>query len=299
LAQSEARRAERVEEAGAAFTREVGVLAANLADVAGRVQAMARALSDSATEARNGASSVAAGAQQTMRALAQVGERGEGLAGTLGRIAADTMLARRIRAEARSRVDEAGERVVALSHSATAIDSMLALIQEIAGKTNLLALNAGIEAARAGDAGKGFSVVASEVKQLATQTSVAARQIAGHVDHIHAMLGQVIGGHDRLADAIGAIAEISAKIDSALDAQGETSVTIAANVTQSVDAGREICARAETISEGAAALGDDADGLHLLAHRLTEAAGQIHERSARFVRIVAELEADREQCAMA
>jgi len=176
---------------------------------------------------------------------------------------------------------------------------MLALIQEIAGKTNLLALNAGIEAARAGDAGKGFGVVAAEVKQLSTQTSVAARQIAGHVDHIHAMLGQVVDGHDRLAQAIGAIAEISSKIDSALDAQGETSVTIAANVSQSVDAGREICARAGTISEGAAALGDRADGLYSLADRLTQAAAQIHDRSAGFVRIAADLEAECEPCVLA
>ncbi len=69
----------------------------------------------------------------------------------------------------------------ALSEGAGKIGAVVDMITTIASQTKLLALNANIEAARAGDAGKGFAVVASEVKSLATQTGKATEEIAAQV----------------------------------------------------------------------------------------------------------------------
>ena len=80
-----------------------------------------------------------------------------------------------------------------LSAASADIGKVVQLIQAIAEQTNLLALNATIEAARAGEAGKGFAVVASEVKQLATQTSKATEEISGRIHAVQGATDQAVG----------------------------------------------------------------------------------------------------------
>jgi methyl-accepting chemotaxis protein len=78
------------------------------------------------------------------------------------------------------------ERVGGLAGSVQKIDKIVALIDQIARRTNMLALNATIEASRAGEAGHGFAVVAQEVKNLATQTAQATSEVASLIAKIHA-----------------------------------------------------------------------------------------------------------------
>ncbi|SHN36052.1 methyl-accepting chemotaxis protein [Gracilibacillus kekensis] len=88
-------------------------------------------------------------------------------------------------------VQDSYQRVTGLDKRTAEIDKIVIVIKEIADQTNLLALNAAIEAARAGEAGKGFAVVADEVRKLAEQVTASISDITGLVANIQDESGQV------------------------------------------------------------------------------------------------------------
>lgn len=90
------------------------------------------------------------------------------------------------------------ERISGLSTTADNINKFVATITSISDQTNLLALNAAIEAARAGDAGRGFSVVADEVRALATETNKSATEVSELVNGIIQSTAQAVSGVNEL-----------------------------------------------------------------------------------------------------
>ncbi len=88
-------------------------------------------------------------------------------------------------------VVHASERVDELGKQSVRIHEIVATIQEIAKQTDLLALNASIESARAGEAGRGFSVVADEVRSLAEKTNISAHDISSILNQIQEQMAQV------------------------------------------------------------------------------------------------------------
>ena len=282
-----AERSDRIDRASQAFSADVAALTEELASAAAQSEQLAQDLADHAANTGTGVQSVATAAAQTVTALSLIAGRGQDLSRALEQIAADTAAARALRLTAQRAVATAGERIDALAATADTINTMQSVIQEVAAKTNLLALNASIEAARAGTAGLGFGVVASEVKALSLQTGVAARQIATHVSGIHATLGQVVEGHEDIAAAITAIAGMSASIDQAMDLHHDAANAIAVSVGQSVAAGQDITDQASMIGAEASVLRVDADRLDRLSTALSGAAARLNDRTADFVTVAA------------
>ncbi len=126
---------------------------------------------------------------------------------------------------------ERGSHVVeGLSSAAASIGEIVALINDIAARTNLLALNATIEAARAGEAGKGFAVVANEVKSLANQTAQATQDITRQITSIGTATGEAVAIIADIGAIIGRISQSSTAIAEAVDQQGTATRDIARNV---------------------------------------------------------------------
>lgn len=146
--------------------------------------------------------------------------------------------------------------VAKLNVSSQEIGDVVATISKISTQTNMLGLNATIEAARTGEAGKGFVVVASEVKDLAGQTSEATGKIAAIVKRIQ----------DDAAAASEAICEISEVIDDICEMQE----TIGAAVEQQTATAAEISKSISETSEGAQAINEHVEGFTTQIRALEE-----------------------------
>ncbi|NPV87182.1 MAG: hypothetical protein HPY45_14385 [Anaerolineae bacterium] len=92
----------------------------------------------------------------------------------------------------KQRVDELAQRVGEMGQRSTQIGAIVETIEDIASQTNLLALNAAIEAARAGEHGKGFAVVADEVRKLAERASAATKEIGGLIRSIQETVNEAV-----------------------------------------------------------------------------------------------------------
>ena len=116
----------------------------------------------------------------------------------------------------REQIQETSKRIKRLGESSQEIGEITEIISDITEQTNVLALNAAIQAASAGEAGRGFAVVAEEVQRLAVRSAEATQQIAGIVRAIQGDTQDAIGAMERSAQGVIAGANLSDKAGAAL-----------------------------------------------------------------------------------
>lgn len=162
-----------------------------------------------------------------------------------------------------------------LNGAAAQIGDVLELISDIAEQTNLLALNATIEAARAGEAGKGFAVVASEVKALADQTARATGEINQQIIRMQSTTTSAVDAIRKIGESVSEIEIISEAVSASVSEQGEATQEIAVNMQQASGSTMQVNAKAgdllgiasrtkesaENVSGAASELSGQASGL--------------------------------------
>jgi methyl-accepting chemotaxis protein len=167
-------------------------------------------------------------------------------------------------------VDAIRGRSLRLNESSERIGVMLALIDEIAEQTNLLALNAAIEAARASDAGRGFAVIAAEVRTLAERSLAASESIAEIIERIRAKTAETISASDQGTRLAGEVAELMERTTRMLD----ESILATQQQKSAADQVAVIVGEIRVAAESLAGRGEQqAD----VARRLDERAGQLAE----------------------
>jgi methyl-accepting chemotaxis protein len=174
--------------------------------------------------------------------------------------------------EAVANVDRANSTIRSLSDGVSQIGSVTGLISDIAEQTNLLALNATIEAARAGEAGKGFAVVAGEVKSLATQTTIATKEIGNKVASIKETTLRSVEEIAVTGQKIGNIAEMAVFVAASVDQQAKATGSIARGLT-------DAAGNATTVAVALKSVAETIRQTQALAVSVLESSRQLSERT--------------------
>jgi hypothetical protein len=162
--------------------------------------------------------------------------------------------------------------MAALGRSSQEIGAVIKVITSIAEQTNLLALNATIEAARAGEAGKGFAVVASEVKELARDTAKATEEIGGRIESMQGDTQRAVAAIAEIGTVIERIDALQTKIAAAVEEQSVTTGEISRNIAEATTGTSEIAENIVQVAQAAQSTAEGASNTQVSSQELARMA---------------------------
>ncbi|MGB3471927.1 MAG: methyl-accepting chemotaxis protein [Erythrobacter sp.] len=253
---------------------ELHSTATKMAHTAEQATARTADLTDSMAEANAGATSAAAASDEFALSINEI-SRQAASSSSLARLATDATV-------------QADETISALSSSADQVGHIVELIQTIAQRTNLLALNASIEAARGGEAGRGFAVVASEVKELAMQTSRATEQVAEQIRTMQDTTGASVSALRSIASQVQELETTAVSIASAVDQQSVAGQDLARSIDLAASGTQKVSAHIDDVRDLSLSTGSAASQVLTSANELEQQASTLSTQVQIFLRKVRE-----------
>ena len=247
------------------FEESISVVIRSTSQTAALLERTTRSLRVIAHDAGQSASEVSQGAADASHAARMVASGVTELSASIAEIAADVNNQSDLASQATERSVAGGEAVGGLARHSHTIGEATRAIVRIAERTNLLSLNAAIEAASAGASGRGFTIVAQEVKALARQASEAATEIDTFLKGVRTGTQEAEHSFEAVDSVITALAQTATGISCEVEKQRRSADAIEDYARSAAETVSAMAARSETLAEKATAA-------EQLANRLDEAA---------------------------
>ncbi len=283
--EQEAEQARRVDMARLAdeFESSVGALVRSVAESAGQLTHTSGAMSSGAEQTTRLMGSAAGAAETTSGNVQAVAGATEELAASIREIAQQIAESTAGSARALEDVRRTYALIEQLDGVARRTVEVVDLIRSIAEQTNLLALNATIEAARAGEAGKGFAVVASEVKNLANQTAKATDDVQAQISAMTDATASVVEAMRGVGGVIETVNDVASSISAAIEEQGAATRDISQNVNEAAQGVTSVSNSLSMVCSHATATGHASAEVASAARKVGERADRMLTEVSAFV----------------
>jgi methyl-accepting chemotaxis protein len=234
-------------ETAASFEDTIGRIVEGVEQASNEMQSMSVALSEALSKASSQSSSVASASQEVATNVQTVASAAEEMSASIREISGNVNETAHTAKQCASYAQTSQQSLEKLKSAVDEIDIVIQSINDVAEQTNLLALNATIEAARAGEAGKGFAVVASEVKSLANETHKMTEEISTKVGVMKASAEQTIDSVSDIIRQITSVDEKTENVAASIDEQSGTTMEISQSVSQIATGSGEVSQNIEQL----------------------------------------------------